>query len=139
MELILDSSVLIAAERKRLDWVRWQETLPDELRFITAITLAELWRGCHRARTGEQRQRRERFVRNIENRFPALAFGSTEAHVHARIWAQLADEGKSIGAHDLLIAAIALTHEYQIATLNTEEFSRVPRLKLAYLRTFLSV
>jgi len=85
MGLILYSSVLIAAERGRLDWIGWQETLRDEPQFITVITLSELWHGWHRAQTEEQRVRRERYVRSIEARCPILGAGVVEARIYARL------------------------------------------------------
>ena len=36
--------------------------------------------------------------------------------------------GETVGAHDLLIAGIALCHGHRVATLNVREFSRVPGL-----------
>jgi tRNA(fMet)-specific endonuclease VapC len=38
--------------------------------------------------------------------------------------------GLPIGAHDLLIAATALTHDLAVATLNEKHFARVPRLRV---------
>lgn len=137
MGLILDSSVLISAERDALDWIRWQETLLSEPQFISAITLSELWHGCHRAQTEDQRMKRERFIRGIEARFPVLGVGVTEARIHARLWSEMSTEGRSIGAHDLWIAATALAHDYALATLNSREFSRVPGLRLAEMKSFL--
>jgi len=136
MGLILDSSVLIAAERERLNWIGWQETLRNESQFITVITLSELWHGWHKAQSQEQRARRERFIRSIETRFPILGIGVAEARVHARLWSELSSAGQLIGAHDLLIAAITLTHGHRLATLNRSEFSRVPELEILEMGSF---
>jgi len=136
MGLILDSSVLIAAERGQFDWIGWQSTILDEPQFITVITLSELWHGWHRAKTDEQRARRAHFIRGIESRYPILGIGLAEARIHARLWAELSAKGRLIGAHDLLIAAIAISHGYGLATLNHDEFCRVPGLNLAELQPF---
>jgi predicted nucleic acid-binding protein len=47
------------------------------------------------------------------------------------------DERNHDRAHDLQIAAIALRHGFSVATLNVEEFRRVPSLPLADLQPFL--
>ena len=59
---------------------------------------------------------------------PILPFGLAEARIHARIWAGLTASGTLIGAHDLLIAATALAHGFDLLTDNVREFSRVPGL-----------
>jgi tRNA(fMet)-specific endonuclease VapC len=139
MGVIIDSSVLIAAERGRLDWVGWQDTLRDEQQSITVITLSELWHGWHRAQNQEQRSRRERFIRSIEDRFPILAIGVAEARVHARLWSELSVAGKLIGAHDLLIAAVALANGHKLATLNRSEFARIAELQIADIEAFVKI
>jgi predicted nucleic acid-binding protein len=59
-----------------------------------------------------------------------MPFGLLEARRHAQLWAELTRKGKMIGAHDLIIAATALAHDFHLATLNATEFRRVPGLKL---------
>ena len=44
-------------------------------------------------------------------------------------------KGLIIGAHDLQIAATALSLGYSLATLNRDEFSRVPGLELVEIGT----
>jgi predicted nucleic acid-binding protein len=44
------------------------------------------------------------------------------------VWAQLESDGTPIGAHDLWIAATALSHGMDIATTNDRDFKRVPGL-----------
>lgn len=48
MGVILDSSILIAAERKRFDLVGFFSAHANETIFITAITASELLYGCER-------------------------------------------------------------------------------------------
>jgi predicted nucleic acid-binding protein len=84
----------------------------------------------HRASTPEIRFRRDRFVEAILDRFPIVEFGLEAARVHARLWAELASGGHSVGAHDLLIAATAISIDYQVATTNARDFQRVPGLQV---------
>jgi tRNA(fMet)-specific endonuclease VapC len=62
--------------------------------------------------------------------FEPIPITEPVARVHAEMWAQLAAEGAVIGAHDLWIAATALTHGLAVATGNASDFARVPGLRL---------
>jgi tRNA(fMet)-specific endonuclease VapC len=137
MGVILDTSVLIAAERRKFDLEGLFLSLSGESFFMSSITLSELWHGCHR---GKELALRERFkyVQYLESKIPVLGFAVTEALVHAKIWAGLEKIGQRIGLHDLIIAATALAHGYSIATLNESEFQRVPNLRLAPMKKFLA-
>jgi tRNA(fMet)-specific endonuclease VapC len=52
------------------------------------------------------------------------------AAAYARIFRSLKDQGLLIGANDLWIAASALHHGAALVTKNTEDFRRVPGLKV---------
>jgi tRNA(fMet)-specific endonuclease VapC len=135
MGLIIDSSVLISAERKKLDWDGLMASWEKESLFISSISLSELWHGCHRA-TGAVLRSRLKFVKQAESLLPVLEFGSKEALVHAKIWADLEKIGQKIGDHDLLISATAVAHSYSVATLNENEFKRIPNLRLTSVKPF---
>jgi tRNA(fMet)-specific endonuclease VapC len=62
--------------------------------------------------------------------FRVLPFGEAEAQTAARIRVDLEKAGRSIGPHDVLIAAIALEHSATLVTHNTKEFGRVNGLRL---------
>jgi len=130
MGVILDSSVLIAAERGRFDLVGLLAAHPNEPFFITAITASELLHGCARATDGLIRERRTRFVEGVLQNYSVLPFALGDAREHARVWADLEIKGTLIGERDLLIAAIAKTTGHSLATLNRGEFERVPGLVL---------
>lgn len=96
---------------------------------ISVITVSELLHGVHRA-TDAQRARRQAFVEHVLASLAPLPVTEAVARVHAHTWAALADRGEVIGAHDLWIAATALAHGFDLATLNQREFSRVAGLSL---------
>lgn len=128
MGALIDSSVLIAVERDRLDLRTVLERHEREPIAIAAITAAELLHGVHRAKTAAQRARREAFVEHLLAELPISPFDGVAARVHARLWAQLAARGQPIGAHDLLIAATALSLGYAVATRDERSFPRVDGL-----------
>ncbi len=131
MGLILDSSVIIAAERGRFDLEGLLEAFRDEPIRIAALTASELLYGWERAPAGKRRENRKRFVEALLKMLPAVEFDLDCARAHAHLWARLEEAGELIGAHDLLIAATCVRHGDKIATLNEKEFSRIAELSLA--------
>ncbi len=135
--MILDSTIPIAAERKRFDMHRFIQTeAAMDMIYITSITASELLHGVHRA-TPENRGRREAYVEGILRSTTILPFDLASARRHAGLWAELEVRGARIGSHDMLIAAVCLRFNHRLATLNEGEFSRVPGLQLANARPYL--
>jgi len=127
---LIDSSVLIAAERGRFDFVAALSARPDEPFAIAAITASELLHGVHRAATQAQRQRREAYVENLLASLPVVPFDLIVARIHASLGAQLARRGVIVGAHDLLIGATAVAADYKVATHDMRSFGKIPGLKV---------
>ena len=130
MGLILDTSLLVAYERRRFDLPAFLLTRGNESVAIAAVTLSELLHGWHRAIDPVIKAERGRYVGAIRRDYVVIPFGEAQAECHARIWAGLEASGNIIGAHDLQIAATALSLDYDLATLNEREFSRVPGLRV---------
>jgi tRNA(fMet)-specific endonuclease VapC len=128
MGVVIDSSIFIAAERGRFDWIAFHADLGEEPLYLTAITLAELLHGAARADSARRRTGRLEFIEDIEARFPLLPFARGAAAEYAQIWASLSVQGNLIGTHDMQIAAIARYENHRVATLNAGEFTRVPEL-----------
>lgn len=136
MAVIIDSSVLIAYERGDFDLDAYLATIEDQDVAISAITASELLHGVERARDAEKREARAARIAELLDAFQVIPFGLAEARVHARIWAALSGHGKTIGAHDLIVAATAVSAGAGIATLNQREFKRVPDLRLEPVTRF---
>ena len=124
--LLLDTSVLAAFERGRLNLEeRFREHADAEID-ISAVTASELLHGVHRAQTPEQRARRSASVENVLATIPVLPFDTAVARVHAGVWADLALRGQPIGERDLLIAATAIAAGYGVATRDLRSCNRSP-------------
>ena len=130
MGILLDSSLLIAAERGQLDLDGLLASLSGEACAISAITASELLHGVHRAQTPGQRHRREAFVEQLLAQLQIVPFDAPAARVHAGVWAELRALGISLGVHDLLIAATALAIGFGVATCDARSFPRIPGLKV---------
>jgi tRNA(fMet)-specific endonuclease VapC len=92
-----------------------------------------LLHGVHRAETAGRRLRREAFVEKVIELFPVVPFDLGAARVYARLWANLARKGIRIGAHDLLIAATAVSVGHAVATADRRDYARIPELTVQFL------
>lgn len=136
MGVILDTSVLIAAERGTFAMSRFLHQRIDESIAVAAITISELLQGSLRTTRADLRMRRAAFADWVASRVPVLPFGTEEARRHAEVWAHLQQQGAMIGLHDLLIAATALANGHAVATLDTRDFERIPGLRLVELAPY---
>jgi predicted nucleic acid-binding protein len=137
MGVILDTSVLIAAENQRLDLHALFAAHEKETFCIAAITAAELLHGVERAKPAARKQTRARFVEMILDQVETIDFDLALARQHAGIRAKLEAAGRVIGPYDLLIAATALHYNHPVATLNVAEFRQVPALRLIDVARYL--
>jgi len=126
--LLIDTDVLIELERGSAA-AALDELLGEEERAISVITMSELLHGALRA-TGAFRSRRCAFVEHLLAGLQAIPISESVARSHAATWAELAERGEPIGAHDLWIAATALAHGHGVATGNAAHFDRVPGLRV---------
>ena len=129
MGKVIDSSVLIAAERGHLDLRTALADHRDETFSISAVTASELLHGVHRVARAK-RATTEAFVEGLLQQLPVLPFDLIAARVHARVWAALLSKGQAVGERDLLIAATALAHGNDVVTRDERSFPRVPGLKV---------
>lgn len=127
MKYLLDSNTCIRFLNQRSPALieRLMET-PDEDIFVCSIVKAEMFYGSERS---QRRERNLTVQRTFFSRYVSLPFDDASAEKYAVIRADLETRGQLIGANDLLIAAIALAHDFTLVTHNVSEFSRVPELR----------
>ncbi len=125
--LIIDTCVFIDAEKQDIP-LDFKSLAINGNIYMSAITVSELLVGVHHANSEIRRLKRSAHIEGLIAVINILDFDIKVARVHAEISASLAKKHTFIGAHDLLIAATALTHGCAVLTYNEKEFSRVPRL-----------
>ncbi|MGA8431175.1 MAG: PIN domain-containing protein [Candidatus Sulfotelmatobacter sp.] len=117
MELILDSSVVVAAERrgKTVEQLIQQivERNGDQEAALSAIGLTELIHGIYRARTPETRLRRQSFLDELMADLTVYPYTKETALLAGRIDGEQQSRGVIIPFPDLLIGATALSLGYQ--------------------------
>jgi predicted nucleic acid-binding protein len=130
--VILDSSVLVAAERKDhsvrqiLELV--QASQGDTEVGLSVVTIAELTHGAYRAKTRDQQENRLEFVERLADAVPVHPMTIDVARIVGRIEGEQTAHGNQIAFEDLVIGATALRLGYSVMTLNTRDFRRIPGL-----------
>ena len=137
MGLLIDSTVLIRAERKRQTpeqlvaelLARWGDV---ELA-MSVMSAGELFHGCWRADTPIRRAAREEFVEAMLASLPVLPITLEIMRIFGEIDATLSAAGTRLPTSDLLIACTALSMGHEIVTGNARHFDRVPSLEVHLL------
>ena len=134
---MLDSSVLIAAERKKLNTpqviAEVRELTGEAMIAICSLTVAELAHGIYRADKPEQSRMRRQFLDELKAHIPIQPVTDATAEIIARIGAEQAANGIKVPLADLIIGACALELGYAVGTANIRDFSRIPGLNIVHL------
>ena len=134
MGLILDTSILIASERRGEpieDILRYTRAVHGEVEVaLSAISVVELTHGIYRAKSDADRERRRVFAAGVLHDFVVHPVTLEIAELAGRIEGELAAQGKLIALQDLLIGATALSLGYDVATLNLRHFQMIPGVKV---------
>ncbi len=137
MGLILDSSVLISAERQGKNARQMLTSIADKIGEtevgISVVTLIELAHGAARADTPERRANRQNFIAELLTAMPihpvtvslALRTGQLDGENQAR--------GIRIPLSDLLIGVTALELGFSVGTANLRHFRQVQGLSVVQL------
>ena len=137
MGLILDTSILIASERRGdaaediLDQIRAARGEEDVA--LSAISVVELTHGIYRARTQADRERRRVFAESVFDSLVVYPMTLEIALLAGRIEGEQAAQGNVIDFQDLVIGSTALQFGFHIATLNVRHFKRIPGLQIVAL------
>ena len=135
--LVLDSSVLVAAERAKRtasDVVQHiRAEVGDVPVIICALTVAELAHGIHRANSPERRQQRRQFLDELKATVPVHPVTEATAEIIAQIGSAQAANGINVPLADLIIGACAVELGYAICTHNARDFNRIPGLRVLSL------
>ena len=130
MGVILDTSVLIEAERRKFEIDTFTEDREEEAFGLSVISVAELLHGVHRADSTRRRLKRSAYVEKVIELFPIYAFETATARIYAALWSDLSKRGVQVGAHDLIIGSTALSLGFSVATYNRRHFDRIEGLKI---------
>ena len=134
MGLILDSCILIEAERKGLTVLAMLEQLKAlyggaEIG-LSVVTIAELTHGAYRAKEEARKLRRLAFIDRLCQDIPVYPVTLEIARTVGRIEGQQAALGFKLAFEDLAIGVTALQLGFEIVTLNDKDFRHIPGLRI---------
>ncbi len=137
MGLILDSSVIIDAERRRETIERLLERVlhvaGDQEAALSAVGLTELAHGIYRAPTPELRIRRQIFLDELLTDLTVYPYTKQTAMLAGKLDGEQQNQGVVIPFPDLLIGATALSLGYSVLTANVRHFQMIPGLSVVRL------
>lgn len=137
MGVLLDSTVLIAAERAgknpRNVIEEMTVALGDTEATLSVVTVIELAHGIERANSSERRRMREGFLDELLTEMSPEPVTVPIAFRAGRLDGILQAEGKRVALGDLLIGATALELGYALVTHNTRHFQMIPNLVVKQL------
>lgn len=137
MGLILDSSELIAGERRRetVKQVieRVHAAFGDVECALSVVSIVELTHGIYRAKTDADRVRRKAFTDELSRDMIVHPMTLEIAPLAGRIEGEQAAKGITIDFEDLVIGATALHLDFDVAMINVKHFQRIPGLRVATL------
>jgi tRNA(fMet)-specific endonuclease VapC len=120
--VVSESTKLVPSDKV----LRWLETQNEQEFFISAITLAELWKGIAVLGKSKRRQKLEEFFEETVNTFTGRVI-PVEQEV-AVAWGNILNEmeknGRPIPIIDGFLVATALAHELTFVTRNVSDFER---------------
>jgi predicted nucleic acid-binding protein len=134
MGLILDSSVLIAAERKESNARQVLSEIAgraagEDVAF-SVVTLIELAHGAARADTPERKTMRLQFLQELTTALPVHPVTVPVALRAGQIDGDCTAKGVRIALSGLLIGVTTLELGYRVATANVRHFQMVPGLEI---------
>ncbi len=133
MGLILDSSVVIAAERrgdtveKLIEQV--MRATGDQEAALSSVGLTELVHGIYRAPMREIRLRRRSFIEELLRVLVVYPYTAEAAMLAGRIDGEQQAQGVTVPFSDLLIGATALAVGFSVVTGNLRHFRLIPGLE----------
>jgi predicted nucleic acid-binding protein len=134
--LILDSSVVIAAERLGQTAYRMLEAIGLETNdseiAVSVVTVLELAHGIARADTAQRRAGRQQFLDDLLVGTPVHPVTVPIALRAGQIDGQMQAAGTRIALADLLIGVTAIELGYSVATANVRHFQMIPHLTLRH-------
>jgi predicted nucleic acid-binding protein len=137
MGLILDSSVIISAERRGDTVENLIEQVfaasGDQNAALSAVGLTELVHGIYRAQSPRMQLIRESFIGELLLDLTVYPYTKETAMLAGKLDGEQQAGGVTIPFGDLLIGATALSLGFSLLTVNTRHFRLIPNLQVIQL------
>ncbi len=116
MGCLIDSCILINAERNNDNLIKRISLIKNQSFYISIITASELLYGVEMAKSFKIKNKRKAFVEDILLKFPIIQTDLSVARLHAEISSELKQNGNIISSHDIWIGATCIAHGHSLLT-----------------------
>jgi hypothetical protein len=108
--------------------IAWMAAQADDSLFIAALTVAEIWRGILELPAGKRQRDLQDWFNGAEGpqhlfAGRVLAFDDQAGLIWARLMADGSAQGRPRSALDMIIAAVAVSHDCVVVTDNERDFA----------------
>ncbi|XCN74310.1 MAG: type II toxin-antitoxin system VapC family toxin [Candidatus Electrothrix aestuarii] len=132
--ILLDTNILSEPMRPSpneqvISWL--DEQIVTDL-FICAVTKAEIELGIALLPEGRRKKALFSAAQELFSKFSerCLAFGEAEASIYAAIIADTRAKSETMSVEDAMIAAVALSYDFTLATRNIKDFKGIDDISL---------
>jgi predicted nucleic acid-binding protein len=132
--ILLDTNILSEPMRPSpneqvISWL--DEQIVTDL-FICAVTKAEIELGIALLPEGRRKKALFSAAQELFSKFSerCLAFGAAEASIYAAVIADTRAKGETMSVEDAMIAAVALSYDFTLATRNIKDFKGIDGISL---------
>lgn len=132
MGVIVDTSIWVDVERRRLDPAKLAQMLGEDPVYLAPPVVAELEYGVNRAQTPVQRNKRAAALARIRRK-PCLIIDRETGELFGKLAAGMDDAARKPAqhrVHDLWLAALAIQHGFRLLTQNPRDFCDIPGLEV---------
>lgn len=127
MSYLLDTCVLSEYKKPTpaASVIAWLDSQPDEMLFLSVLTIGELEKGIHRMPKSKRKADLAAFLESLLNRFDRriLALDTPTMRAWGRLIAALEEKGTPMPLLDSQIAATAIHHHLTLVTRNVSDFA----------------
>jgi tRNA(fMet)-specific endonuclease VapC len=128
--IVLDSSAVIAAERRKLEVADFIDEILQAHGAVdlslSPVTVAELVHGVFRARTSEASAHRKAYIEELVALLPVHPITARTGWLAGQIEERESAKGNVVPFSDLLIAVGVIEQGYAVLTGNIRHFEKVP-------------
>ena len=107
-----------------------QLNLNERMMGVPSLVIHEMQYGYLKMPEGQRKNAIAEYLKSVVSLLPVLNYDEKSARIHAEIRAHLQTQGMTLPFVDGQIAAIAIANGLTLVTRNTQDFQKIPGIRL---------
>ncbi len=132
---LLDTNVLLHVVNRAKGYQLIEQRMASSSQRALAVSVITVWEIFRMAEKAKVPTKASKAALDFLSSFRIMPMTRQAAALGGQVHAALANQGKTIGERDSMIAGIALAHQCILVSDNTGELQRVPGIQLENWRT----